>query len=77
MSAFPWFGVDIGGTLVRLVYFEPKDIRTYLMSNVAYCSTGIRDVHLELRDLTFCGHKGNLHVIRFPTQDIPAFIQMG
>uniref|UniRef100_G3R3V5 pantothenate kinase n=1 Tax=Gorilla gorilla gorilla TaxID=9595 RepID=G3R3V5_GORGO len=91
-EAFPWFGLDIGGTLVKLVYFEPKDItaeeeeeeveslksiRKYLTSNVAYGSTGIRDVHLELKDLTLCGRKGNLHFIRFPTHDMPAFIQMG
>ncbi|XP_040836953.1 pantothenate kinase 2, mitochondrial isoform X2 [Ochotona curzoniae] len=89
---FPWFGLDIGGTLVKLVYFEPKDItaeeeeeeveslksiRKYLTSNVAYGSTGIRDVHLELKDLTLCGRKGDLHFIRFPTHDMPAFIQMG
>ncbi|GLD47653.1 pantothenate kinase 3-like protein [Lates japonicus] len=64
---FPWFGMDIGGTLVKLVYFEPKDItaeeeqeevenlksiRRYLTSNTAYGKTGIRDVHLELQDLT-------------------------
>ncbi|ETE57546.1 Pantothenate kinase 2, mitochondrial, partial [Ophiophagus hannah] len=91
-STFPWFGLDIGGTLVKLVYFEPKDITTeeeeeevenlksirkYLTSNTAYGSTGLRDVHLELRDLTLCGRKGNLHFIRFPTYDMPAFIQMG
>lgn len=89
---FPWFGMDIGGTLVKLVYFEPKDItaeeeqeevenlksiRRYLTSNVAYGSTGIRDVHLELKDLTLCGRTGNLHFIRFPTQDLPVFLQMG
>ncbi|XP_048365699.1 pantothenate kinase 2, mitochondrial [Sphaerodactylus townsendi] len=88
---FPWFGLDIGGTLVKLVYFEPKDItaeeeeeevenlksiRKYMTSNTAYGSTGIRDVHLELKDLTLCGRKGNLHFIRFPTHDMPAFIQM-
>lgn len=22
----PWFGMDIGGTLTKLVYFEPKDL---------------------------------------------------
>jgi len=22
----PWFGFDIGGTLVKLVYFEPTDL---------------------------------------------------
>ncbi|KAK6301912.1 hypothetical protein J4Q44_G00279650 [Coregonus suidteri] len=89
---FPWFGMDIGGTLVKLVYFEPKDItaeeeqeeveslksiRRYLTSNVAYSDTGIRDVHLELKNLTMCGRKGNLHFIRFPTQDMLGFIQMG
>ncbi|XP_077437422.1 pantothenate kinase 1a isoform X1 [Vanacampus margaritifer] len=89
---FPWFGMDIGGTLVKLVYFEPvditaeeeqeevenlKSIRKYLTSNVAYGKTGVRDVHLELRNLTMCGRTGNLHFIRFPTQAMPRFIQMG
>ncbi|KAJ8264376.1 hypothetical protein GJAV_G00148440 [Gymnothorax javanicus] len=89
---FPWFGMDIGGTLVKLVYFEPKDItaeeeqeevenlksiRKYLTSNTAYGNTGIRDVHLELKNLTMCGRKGNLHFIRFPTQAMYRFIQMG
>lgn len=84
--------MDIGGTLVKLVYFEPKDItaeeeqeevenlksiRRYLTSNTAYGKTGIRDVHLELQDLTLCGRTGNLHFIRFPTHDLPAFLQMG
>ncbi|KAF7482366.1 Hypothetical predicted protein [Marmota monax] len=69
---FPWFGLEIGGTQVKLVYFEPKDItaeeeeeeveslqsiRKYLNSNVAYGSRGIRDVHLELKALTLCGCK--------------------
>ncbi|XP_057714831.1 pantothenate kinase 2, mitochondrial [Corythoichthys intestinalis] len=89
---FPWFGMDIGGTLVKLVYFEPRDItaeeeqeevenlksiRRYLTSNTAYGAAGVRDVHLELRDLTLCGRTGSLHFIRFPTHDLPAFLQMG
>ncbi|XP_073476817.1 pantothenate kinase 3 isoform X1 [Aquarana catesbeiana] len=89
--SFPWFGMDIGGTLVKLAYFEPiditaeeeqeeveslKSIRKYLTSNIAYGSTGIRDVHLELKDLTLFGRRGNLHFIRFPTHDLPTFIQM-
>ncbi|KAI5606792.1 pantothenate kinase 2, mitochondrial, partial [Silurus asotus] len=88
---FPWFGMDIGGTLVKLVYFEPKDItaeeeqeevenlksiRHYLTSHTAYGKTGIRDVYLELRDLTLWGRRGSLHFIRFPTHDLPAFLQM-
>ncbi|XP_048657689.1 pantothenate kinase 1 isoform X1 [Marmota marmota marmota] len=91
-EAFPWFGMDIGGTLVKLVYFEPKDItaeeeqeevenlksiRKYLTSNTAYGKTGIRDVHLELKNLTMCGRKGNLHFIRFPSCAMHRFIQMG
>ncbi|XP_063291039.1 pantothenate kinase 1 isoform X3 [Pelobates fuscus] len=90
--SFPWFGMDIGGTLVKLVYFEPKDItaeeeqeevenlksiRKYLTLNTAYGKTGIRDVHLELKNLTMCGRKGNLHFIRFPTCAMHRFIQMG
>ncbi|XP_072481097.1 pantothenate kinase 1 isoform X3 [Notamacropus eugenii] len=89
---FPWFGMDIGGTLVKLVYFEPKDItaeeeqeevenlksiRKYLTSNTAYGKTGIRDVHLELKNLTMCGRTGNLHFIRFPSCAMHKFIQMG
>lgn len=92
LAAFPWFGMDIGGTLVKLVYFEPKDItaeeeqeeveslksiRHYLTSHTAYGKTGIRDVHLELRDLTLWGRRGSLHFIRFPTHDLPVFLQMG
>lgn len=68
--------MDIGGTLVKLSYFEPiditaeeeqeeveslKSIRKYLTSNVAYGSTGIRDVHLELTDLALFGRRENLH----------------
>ena len=60
---FPWFGLDIGGTLTKLVYFEPlslmsnekieekaslKSIRKYLTSNTAYGTTGTRDKHLQI-----------------------------
>lgn len=59
----PWFGMDIGGTLTKLVYFEPKDItpdeldqeaeilrniRRYLTKNSAYGKTGHRDTHLQV-----------------------------
>ncbi|XP_061409140.1 pantothenate kinase 2, mitochondrial-like [Lethenteron reissneri] len=90
--AFPWFGLDIGGTLVKLVYFEPTDvsaeeeeaeveslksIRRYLTSRVAYGTAGVRDAHLELRGLSLCGRTGTMHFIRFPTADVPAFLSMG
>lgn len=64
----PWFGMDIGGTLTKLVYFEPKDlsqaeeasevesiksIRKYLKSNSAYGETGHRDAHLQVFKVFF------------------------
>ena len=91
----PWFGMDIGGTLTKLVYFEPADddleldenvaveelealprIRHYLMTNVAYGQTGIRDVHLEIPNVVLAGLHGNLHFIRFPTNEMAAFISL-
>lgn len=62
--AMPWFGMDIGGTLTKLVYFEPKDItqdeedkeaeilrniRRYLTKQSTYGKTGHRDIHLQVR----------------------------
>jgi type II pantothenate kinase len=62
-SAMPWFGMDIGGTLAKLVYFEPtdntpeeddaelellKNIRKYLTNNRVYGETGHRDMHLQV-----------------------------
>lgn len=61
--AMPWFGMDIGGSLCKLVYFEPKEIlrgesateletirniRRYLTKNSAYGKTGHRDMHLQV-----------------------------
>lgn len=55
--------MDIGGTLSKLAYFEPKDmprdeadreveslknIRRYLTKNSAYGKTGYRDTHLQV-----------------------------
>lgn len=64
----PAIGVDVGGTLTKLVYFEPNDedepegeleakvlknIRRYLTKNSAYGKTGHRDIHLQVSNLTF------------------------
>lgn len=67
-NPFPWFGMDIGGTLVNLSYFDPIDIPAEeeqeveslesIWNHVAHGSTGIRDVHLELKDLTLVVQKG-------------------
>lgn len=87
----PWFGMDIGGTLVKLVYFEPTDItpdeadsevetlkkiRHYLTSNAAYGQTGKRDVHLQMDDVIISGRIGTLHFIRFPTSEMPVFLEL-
>lgn len=60
--AMPWFGMDIGGTLSKLVFFEPKDAITeqtedetqllsnvtkYLTKNSAYGKSGHRDAHQQ------------------------------
>lgn len=64
----PAIGVDVGGTLTKLVYFEPNDedepegeleakvlknIRRYLTKNSAYGKTGHRDIHLQVITFDF------------------------
>ncbi|KAI6220366.1 Pantothenate kinase 1 [Aphelenchoides fujianensis] len=89
---FPWFGLDIGGTLTKLVYFEVgahdvyldsdedvqmgKTIRRYLLSNHTYSDSGCRDVHLQLDNVKINGRTGTVHFIRFPTDQMLSFIQL-
>lgn len=63
----PWFGMDIGGTLSKLVFFEPKDaiaeqqtedetqllsnVTKYLTKNSAYGKSGHRDTHLQVNSI--------------------------
>ncbi|KAH9415342.1 Pantothenate kinase 1 [Dermatophagoides pteronyssinus] len=90
-SPMPWFGMDIGGTLVKLVYFEPTDlspdmqtceteilgqIRRYLRSSSSYGKTGIRDIHLQMDNCCINNRIGTLHFIRFPTSEMPVFLNM-
>ncbi|KAG7175829.1 Pantothenate kinase 1-like [Homarus americanus] len=87
----PWFGMDIGGTLTKLVYFEPtdlseaeeesevetiKNIRRYLKSNSAYGDTGHRDAHLQMEKVRVGNRTGTLHFIRFPTSEMPQFLEL-
>lgn len=86
----PLFGMDIGGTLTKLVYFEPSDfnefeeeerktlqtIHRYLMGQTAYGQSGIRDVHLELENQTIGGRTGRIHFIRFPTAQMSSFTEL-
>ena len=89
-SGMPWFGMDIGGTLTKLVYFEPDTsddeeeqevetlttIRKYLTKNETYGKTGIRDVHLEMPNQFIGGRSGSLHFIRFPTSEMMSFLEL-
>ncbi len=74
-----------------MVYFEPLDltkeeeikegdilktIKHYLTSNTAYGDTGVRDYQLELKSIQIGNRTGNLHFIRFPTQDMELFIDL-
>ncbi|KAM7356437.1 pantothenate kinase 3 fbl isoform 2-T2 [Cochliomyia hominivorax] len=89
--SMPWFGMDIGGTLTKLVYFEPKDItpdeqdqeaeslrsiRRYLTKNSAYGKTGHRDTHLQMDNVEIRKRTGSLHFIRFQTTDMNNFLSL-
>ncbi|KAL7031206.1 hypothetical protein ACKWTF_006932 [Chironomus riparius] len=90
-STLPAIGVDVGGTLTKLVYFEPNDedepasevearvlknIRRYLTKNSAYGKTGHRDIHLQMDNVEIHNKKGTLHFIRFPTAEMGSFLQL-
>lgn len=83
----PWFGLDIGGSLVKVVFFDPIEthpeeeetlnrVRLYLKSSKAYGTTGKRDDHLEMSNCIINKRKGTLHFIRFSTSQMPEFIKM-
>ena len=85
-----WFGVDIGGTLVKCVYYECPEAygsnkeeseeialtRKFLKSNLTYGSTGKRDEKLEVHDHRLGGQLGTLHFIKFETVRIEGFMNM-
>jgi len=84
----PWFGMDIGGTLSKLVYFEPTDsssgseeekvrnIRRYLTNNLSYGDSGHRDEQKQMEDVIIMNRRGRLHFIRFPTQHMGTFLEL-
>lgn len=83
----PWFGIDIGGSLVKVVFFDPNETlpgeeetlnkaRMYLKTSKAYGQTGKRDGHLEMSNCTINNRIGTLHFIRFSTSQMPEFIKM-
>ena len=47
LPPMPWFGMDIGGTLSKLVYFEPTDIN----DDMSITSNGIKRKKADLKTL--------------------------
>jgi type II pantothenate kinase len=86
----PWVGIDIGGTLSKVAYFEYYEngenikylgnnhtaVQDFIKSTHQYGSDGERDARLELKDVQLGSRKGNLHFIRFPTSRMDAFFEL-
>ncbi|XP_068709646.1 pantothenate kinase 3-like isoform X2 [Montipora foliosa] len=91
-ARLPWFGLDIGGSLVKLVYFEPcssqlnckgqervglEAIQDFIKSNVHYGEEGRRDEDLAMEHVVLGDREGHLHFIRFPTDAVDTFLSVG
>ena len=90
-AAYQWFGVDIGGTLVKCVYFETytepvqvspgeregvEALKQFIKSSVKYGSTGTRDERLEVTNVRVGQHVGTLHFLKFATCRMDGFFDM-
>jgi type II pantothenate kinase len=81
------FGMDIGGTLTKIAYFEKRGspdedpeeaaerqrMRELLQNRELYGSTGHRDTHLEFDSDELGGH---LYFLRFETHRMASFFDM-
>ncbi|KAG8459452.1 hypothetical protein KFE25_012787 [Diacronema lutheri] len=73
-----YFGLDIGGSLAKIVHFEPRRkskaslrrLASFIRASSTY-ETGVRDVHLQLGAL-----QGTLHFIRFETRRMGNFLEL-
>ena len=90
IARLPCFGLDIGGSLVKLVYFEPcnsqissikgqekvglEAMHDFIKSNVHYGETGTRDEKLAMESVVLGGRQGHLHFIRFSTDVVGKFL---
>ena len=86
-----WFGVDIGGSLVKCVYYETQEdytqgtnaeregvasVKKFIKSTVKYGSSGTRDQRLEMGNLRIQSQRGTLHFIKFATSRMDGFFDM-
>lgn len=74
----PLFGLDIGGTLVKVVFFEPSTCepteRIIIDKTLNYLTTIICDRQLEIKGCDINGRRGTLHFTRFATSEVPKLI---
>ena len=47
LPPMPWFGMDIGGTLTKLVYFEPTDL-----NDISSLNNGLKRNKTDLKTIT-------------------------
>lgn len=82
-SVRPVFGLDIGGSLTKVVYFEPDDLdmsdedtqrmREFIFHTDTYGSTGTR----ERKRCIYSPHlRGTMHFIKFQTARVRSAIKM-
>jgi type II pantothenate kinase len=75
-------GLDIGGSLGKIVYFQPHeagshDLDAFIFGSSQYGSTGEREEHLTVSsDSSSSPLKGKLHFIRFATHRMEGAIQL-
>jgi pantothenate kinase len=89
-KTLPWVGIDIGGTLAKVAYFEYYEngdnmkylgnnhtaVLDFIKSTHQYGPNGERDARLELKDVQLGRRKGTLHFIRFPTSRMDEFLEL-
>ncbi|OQV12536.1 Pantothenate kinase 1 [Hypsibius exemplaris] len=87
-----FFGVDMGNSLAKVVYFDVHDsreaqdpetaassrtIHDYIVSKTEYDHLGaIREEHLTLRDVSVNDRKGTMRFIRFPVIEVDRLIAL-
>jgi len=70
--AFTWFGLDIGGSLTKLVYFEPSDLPNE-DEEVSVIKKTIGIIHRYLAGNVAYGKTGNCSHIVMPFCSVHSF----
>ena len=84
----PYFGLDIGGSLAKLIYFEPRQsqinsldgrvgletLQDFIESDVKFGEIGTRDERLSMENVVFAGREGRVRFVHFPTDATSEFL---